>query len=78
MNGKTGSPIYSSRGIGQGNSFSPYIFIICVQYLGRYIHFAAMRPNSNIGIKFNKDCPDISVFDVCLMIASLNGDMESG
>lgn len=56
---KIGSPIYPEQDIRQGDPLSSSIFIISVEYLHRYIHFATTCPKSNIGIKLNKDCPNI-------------------
>ena len=34
FNGEALEPIYPSRGIRQGDPLSPYIFIICMDFLG--------------------------------------------
>lgn len=66
MNSKTGNLIYPERGIRQGHPVSLYIFIIFVEYPGRHIHFAFMQPKSDIGLKLDKECPNISY--LCLLI----------
>ncbi|XP_023920050.1 uncharacterized mitochondrial protein AtMg01250-like [Quercus suber] len=37
VNGEALDPIYPSRGIRQGDPLSPYIFILCTDYLGQLI-----------------------------------------
>ena len=37
FNGECLEPIYPSRGIRQGDPLSPYIFILCMEYLGQLI-----------------------------------------
>lgn len=37
FNGGCLQPLYQSRGIRQGDPFSPYLFIICMDYLGQLI-----------------------------------------
>lgn len=54
INGIPGEPFSAERGIRQSNPISPYIFIICVEYLGRYIHFMANALKSNISKSFRE------------------------
>lgn len=35
------------------------IFITCIEYLGRYMHFMLTQARYGIGIKLNEDCPNI-------------------
>ena len=37
VNGEALDPIYPSRGIRQGDPLSPYLFILCMDYLGQLI-----------------------------------------
>jgi len=37
FNGGIMDPIYPSRGIRQGDPLSPYIFILCIDWLGQLI-----------------------------------------
>ena len=37
FNGEALEPIYSSKGIRQGDSLSPYLFILCMNFLGQLI-----------------------------------------
>ena len=37
FNGEALEPIYPSRGIRQGDPLSPYLFILCMKYLGQLI-----------------------------------------
>lgn len=45
------------REIRQGDHISPYIFIICSEYLRRYKHYKATIPKTGIGIKTTKNGP---------------------
>ena len=38
VNGEALDPIYPSRGIRQGDPLSPYLFIMCMDFLGQLIH----------------------------------------
>lgn len=60
VNGKTWYYFELEWGIRQRDPFSPHISIICVEYLGRYVHFMPTQKKSGIGIKLNKDFPNIS------------------
>lgn len=40
---KHGNPFVLERGIKQGNPNSPYMFINCPEYLGRYIYFMPLE-----------------------------------
>lgn len=55
VNGKTGSAFVPESGIQQGDPLSPYTFIICLKYLGRYIPFLANQRKPDFGIRVNKD-----------------------
>ena len=37
FNGEALDPIYPSRGITQGDPLSPYLFILCMEFLGQLI-----------------------------------------
>ena len=37
VNGEALDPIYPSRGIRQGDPLSPYLFILCMDFLGQLI-----------------------------------------
>ena len=37
FNGEALDPIFPSRGIRQGDLISPYLFILCMEYLGQLI-----------------------------------------
>ena len=37
FNGEALNPIYPSRGIRQGDPLSPYLFILCMDFLGQLI-----------------------------------------
>lgn len=48
-----------NRGLRQGDPISPYIFIICAKYLGRYIYHRASIPKTGMGVKVAKQGPMI-------------------
>ena len=57
-----GSPegkIYPLRGIRQGDSLLPYIFIICVEFLGRELVKQSENPKNHIGIPTHCSGPKI-------------------
>lgn len=60
-----GDPFRPGQGIRQGDPISPYIFIICAEYLGRYLFFKSNIPKSGIGIKVARKRLSIP----CLMFA---------
>lgn len=75
MNRKTSFLISPERGIRQGYPISPYIFIICFEDLGDIFILIASQPKSEVGIKINKDCPNIPFFmftDDCLLFIGLH------
>ena len=51
--------IYPSRGIRQGDLLSPYIFILCVDFLGRELVKQTNNPNNHIGIPTHRSGPKI-------------------
>lgn len=60
VNRKIGSSFVPESDIRQGHSLSPYIFIIFVEYLGRYIHFLTSQQRSSVGTRLDKDTHNIS------------------
>ena len=59
INGSPEGNIYPSRGIRQGDPLSPYIFIICVEFLGRELVKQAKNPKNHIGIPSHHSGPKI-------------------
>lgn len=51
--------IQPERGIRQGGLISSYIFIICVEYLGRYFIFMTNTPKTGSDIKVSENDPTI-------------------
>ena len=59
VNGDALEPIYPSRGIRQGDPLSPYLFIICMDYLGQLIEEKCMMKLWQ-PIKASQSGPDFS------------------
>ena len=55
INGKPQGRIKSSRGIRQGNSISPFIFILAMDYLSRLLNNLKKRKATN-GVSINENC----------------------
>ena len=51
--------IYPSRGIRQGDLLSPYIFILCVEFLSRELVKQTNNPKNQIGIPTHRSGPKI-------------------
>lgn len=66
VNGKPKVAFHLDRGIRQDDPISRYIFIICVEHLGLYIHCMSTREESRIRIKITKDGIDIPY--LCLQL----------
>lgn len=49
-----GEPFKPKREIRQGDPISSSIFIICKEYIGRYIYFMSNTPKSGVGVKVAK------------------------
>lgn len=58
-NGKLSKSFGMSRGVWQGDSLSPYFFVICMERLGQIINLAVERKMWN-PIKLHKNGPNIS------------------
>lgn len=59
VNSIPGDPFRLKSGIRQGDPVSPYIFIICVEYLGRYINYISNIENFGICNRVAKNGPTI-------------------
>lgn len=59
INGRTGNSVQPEQGTRLGDPLSPYIFIICVEYLGRYIRFLSTQARCGICIKLTRNSPGI-------------------
>lgn len=70
VNGIPGESFKPERGVRQGYPISLYIFIICVEYLGRNIHFMANVSKSGIGVRVAKNdfmIPYLMFTDDCMI-----------
>ena len=48
FNGEALDPIYPTRGIRQGDSLSPYLFILCMDFLGQLIEEKCNKNGSQL------------------------------
>ena len=72
INGSPKGKIYPSRGIRQGDLLSPYIFIICVEFLGRESVKQVEKPKNHIGIPTHRSGPKVPFLmfvDDCIIFA---------
>ena len=72
INGSLEGKIYPSRGIRQGDPLSPYIFIICIEFLGRELVKQVENPKNHIGIPTHLSGPKIPFLmfaDDCIIFA---------
>jgi len=79
VNGKVTSQIIPVRGLRQGDSLSPYLFIIYVEGLSALIRKAEVRDQIN-GIKICNKAPIISHLlfaDDCFLFFRVNVDQAS-
>lgn len=58
-NDRTGHSFQPERGIREWDPICLYIFIICAEYLGKYVYFIFNHKKSGIGFKLAKDWPNI-------------------
>ena len=75
FNGETLDPIFPSRGIRQGDLISPYLFILCMNYLGQLIE---EKCNGNLWhpVKASQSGPALShlfFVDDLILFAKANG-----
>lgn len=72
VNGILGKFFKPSRGIRLGDPISPYLFIICAKYLGRYIFHKASFPKIGLGIKvttWGPTIPFLMFADDCIILS---------
>ena len=72
INGNSKRKIHPLRGIRQEDPLSPYIFILCVEFLGRELLIQAKNPKNHIGIQTHRNGPIIHFLmfvDDCTIIA---------
>ena len=59
INGNSKGNIHPSRGIRQGDPLSPYIFILCVEFLGKELLIHSENPKNQLGIQTHRNGPRI-------------------
>ena len=72
INSNSKVKIQPSKGIKQRDYLSPYIFILCVELLGRELLIQSENPKNHIGIQTHRSGPRIHYFmfaDGCIIFA---------
>ena len=54
VNGIPGRQFRPSRGLGQGDPISPYLFILCAELLARKVHKASFSDTKDLGVKIGR------------------------
>ncbi|XP_026459693.1 uncharacterized protein LOC113360397 [Papaver somniferum] len=74
LNGSLGQKLSPTRGIRQEDPLSPYLFILCMEAISRYLSLA-QRKGLIHGIKVTNDSPPINhllFVDDCLILGNAN------
>lgn len=62
VNGELTVPFEGRRGLRQGDPISPYLFVLCMEYLNRYL----MGLKDIQGFRFHPRCKKLNLTHVCI------------
>ena len=72
INDNSKGKIQPSRGIRQGDPLSPYIFILCIEFLGRELVIQSKNRKNHLGMQTHRHGPRISFLmfaNDCIILA---------
>ena len=76
VNGELTEPLKAKRGLRQGDPISPYLFVLCMEYLSRCLNQLQRNPH----FKFHPRCKKLNLTHVCFaddLLLFTRGDLSS-
>lgn len=76
VNGEMTMPIKGKKGLRQGDPISPYLFVLCMEYLNRCL----LELKDNKDYKYHPKCKKLNLYHVCFaddLLLFSRGDAQS-